>query len=87
MKYALCQSCGMPLVDAIKGTNRDKSTNNEYCMHCFQNGEFTDHHLTMHKLEVKILEMAEVHNDLTLEEARQVIKILPTLKRWQMSNL
>lgn len=85
MKPVLCQSCGFPLLEENKGTNRDTSKNDDYCIRCFQNGEFLDHTLTMHQLEMKLMEMAEVHNEISLEEAQQIIKILPNLKRWQMS--
>ena len=85
MKHLTCQSCGLPFTAELRGTNRDKSTNEDYCIHCFEKGEFVDHSLTMHKLEVKLVEMAEKHNEITLEEAQVVIRELPYLKRWHMS--
>ncbi len=85
MEHLTCQSCGLPFTKEIMGTNRDKTKNDEYCINCFDKGEFVDHSLTMHKLEVKLIEMAEVHNEITLEEAQAVIKELPFLKRWHMS--
>ena len=85
MKHLICQSCGLPFSGKFMGTNRDKSKNDEYCLSCFDNGEYVDHSLTMHSLEVKLVEMAEVHNEITLEEAQSIIKNLPYLKRWHMS--
>ncbi len=36
-----CQSCGMPLNnEALLGTNKDHSKNEEYYMYCYENGEF-----------------------------------------------
>ena len=69
------------------GTNRDNTLNEDYCFNCYQNGEFTNHHLTLHSLEIQLLEMAKVHNEITLEEAQQIIRVLPDLKRWRMNNI
>lgn len=85
MEPLICQSCGLAFTKETMGTNRDETKNNEYCANCFSDGEFVDHSLTLHKLEVKLVEMAEVHNEITLEEAQSVIRELPYLKRWHMS--
>lgn len=85
MEPLICQSCGLPFTKKTMGTNRDGTKNDEYCINCFENGEFVDHSLSLHKQEVKLIEMAKVHNEITLEEAQAVIKELPYLKRWHMS--
>ncbi len=85
MEHLTCQSCGLPFTKELRGINRDKTKNNEYCINCFDNGGFVDHSLTMHKLEVKLVEMAKVHNEITLEEAQAVIRELPYLKRWHLN--
>ncbi len=85
MEHLTCQSCGLPFTKESMGVNRNETKNEEYCIGCFDKGEFTDHSLTMHKLEVKLVEMAEVHNEITLEEAQIVIRELPYLRRWHMS--
>jgi hypothetical protein len=37
----ICQSCNMPMVtDDLRGTNADESLSNDYCVHCFKDGEF-----------------------------------------------
>ena len=37
-----CQSCAMPLYnDEVLGTNADGSKNEDYCIYCFKDGEFT----------------------------------------------
>lgn len=82
-----CQSCGLPFAKEMRGTNRDKSFNNDYCIRCFKDGEFINHHLTQHQLEIQLLEMAEEHNEISLEEAQQIIRKLPDLKRWRMNNI
>ena len=87
MKPLICQSCGFPFSAEIRGTNRDGTKNSDYCINCFKNGEFTDHHLTLQELERRLLEMAKEHNEISLEEAQQIIRTLPNLKRWKMTHL
>lgn len=41
-KVTQCQSCGMPLDKKTpNGTNQDGSLSEKYCIHCYQNGEWT----------------------------------------------
>lgn len=87
MKPEICQSCGQPMLATYYGTNRDKTRNKDYCTSCFAKGEFTNPSLTLHQLEIMLLERAEIHNEISLEEAQQLIRILPTLKRWRMASL
>ena len=87
MKALICQSCGFPFSKKSSGTRRDHSLSTDYCIDCFKNGEFTDHHLTLHDMERRLLEMARMHNELSLEEANEIIRILPDLKRWRMTNI
>ncbi|WP_034888227.1 zinc ribbon domain-containing protein [Gillisia sp. Hel_I_29] len=84
MEHPLCQSCGFVLLEENKGTNRDQSINGEYCIHCFQNGEITDSSLSIHTMEVRLNDMAKIHNELSMEEAQHIIHLLPSLKRWKM---
>ncbi|CAM4249054.1 zinc ribbon domain-containing protein [Gillisia hiemivivida] len=87
MEALICQSCGLPFSRKFMGTNRDETKNEEYCSNCFDNGKFIDPSLTLHKLEVKFIEMAEVHDEITLEAAQAAIKELPYLKRWFMRTM
>jgi hypothetical protein len=87
MKPDLCQSCGFPIFEENKGTNRDNSKNDDYCTNCYQNREFLDHSLSLHGMQVKLMEMAAFHNEITLGEVEQIIMNLPRLKRWQMSSI
>lgn len=86
MKPDTCQCCGLPFTIENRGTNRDQSFNKDYCKQCYEDGEFTDPSLTLHDLEIKLLEMAELHNEISLEEAEMSIRKLPTLKRWRMNQ-
>lgn len=85
----LCQSCGMFLQqDSDKGTERDGSKSEEYCVFCFQQGAFT-HDITMEELVEHNLQTLDEWNksaglQLTEQEARlQLMEFLPTLKRWR----
>jgi hypothetical protein len=48
MENLICQSCGMPMESKeIHGTNNDGSNNEEYCIYCYQKGNFTSPNVTM----------------------------------------
>lgn len=88
MNTKFCQSCGMPLNTATDhGTNSDKSTNEEYCTYCYQNGIFTKD-LTMDEMIEQCLQFIDEFNKdadktYTREEAKVKMKeYFPTLKRW-----
>lgn len=87
MKPLICQSCGFSFLPEFRGTNRDQSKNNLYCQDCFENGEFTDPHLTLHELERTLFEKAREHNEISLEEACEIVKTLPDLQRWKMTHI
>lgn len=87
MKPLICQSCGFPFSEERSGTNRDLSRNQNYCLSCYESGDFTDKHLSLHEMQRRLLEMASEHNEISLEEAREIIKILPDLKRWKMTHI
>ena len=82
MKPLLCQSCGFPIFEENKGSNRDNSKNDDYCTNCYQNGVFLDHALSLRGLQIKLMKMAAFHNEITLGEVEQISMNLPRLKRW-----
>ena len=65
------------------GTNNNGSKNNEYCIFCFKEGQFTDKGITMEqKIERNI--MIAIDMGPPEEKARQMAEnIIPKLKRWQ----
>ena len=83
----VCQCCGFRFSEKIRGTNRDHSKNNDYCLLCFRDGEFTDNRITIQGMEKRLLNMAKRNDEISLEEACQIISILPDLKRWKMSRI
>ena len=48
-----CNSCGRPIVKEDYGTNKDGSPNDEYCIDCFQNGEFTEPDITLNEMIIR----------------------------------
>ena len=89
MKY--CQSCAMPMgSDETKGTNADKSLNEDYCCYCFVDGKFTQN-LTMDEMIEHCAQFVNEFNKdsdhrYTKEEAIIDMKQhFPSLKRWSKS--
>lgn len=89
MEQKFCQSCGMPLTKTEEfGTNNDGSLNQDYCVYCFKDGNFTAQ-LTMDEMIVLCAEYVEDFNKdsgkkMTKEQAiEQMKQYFPTLKRWQ----
>ena len=78
-----CQSCGMPLVTDKEyfGKNKDGSINEDYCEHCFPNGEFNNPDETVEEMIESCIPFLE---NMSREDARDMLKeFLPTLKRWR----
>lgn len=89
MEMQFCQSCGMPLDNPeILGTNSDGSKNEEYCVYCFKDGEFTNN-FTMDQMIDFCVQFTDEFNKnsekkVTQEEAKAMMKeFFPTLKRWK----
>jgi radical SAM superfamily enzyme len=85
----ICQSCGMPLEDdELKGTNKDGSISDDYCVYCFVNGAFT-REMTMEEMIQSNIEHLDEWEEstgiqMTKEEAvLELREFLPTLKRWK----
>lgn len=85
----ICQSCAMPLMKPEEvATNSDGSKNEDYCIHCYKDGEFTSD-VTMEEMVETNLKYLDEWNkaeqtSFTEEEARNhLLKIFPELKRWK----
>ena len=84
-----CQSCGMTLDDQpCRGSNVDGSVSDDYCIYCFQNGEFTDNFTVEEMIECNLEYLTDwiesAGDDMTVEIARMHLEnFLPKLKRWQ----
>ncbi|GAA2902793.1 zinc ribbon domain-containing protein [Enterococcus pseudoavium] len=83
-----CQSCGMPLdKQEVVGTNADQSKNEDYCIYCFKDGEFTQDVTMDEMIEISRKHMSEIFaNDSSYNEQKAVAKMqsfFPKLKRWR----
>lgn len=83
MVSRVCQSCGVPVSEENCGTNADASPNEEYCLDCLKNGHFKDRSLTLTELKSRIRERAEKKQEISSQQAKRMMAILPTLKRWK----
>lgn len=79
-----CNSCGRPMGKKDYGTNKDGSSNMDYCIDCFKDGEFTEPDITLNEMIVrKSKEMMAKNPNLRETEATGITTgFLPGLKRW-----
>ena len=87
MAKQMCQSCGQPLKDEIKGTQADGSPSQLYCNFCYENGAFKDPNITLAQMQVICVEaMQKMHFPKFV--AKYIAKSqVPKLKRWQKQAL
>ena len=89
MDMKICQSCAMPLTDALLGTNADGSKSQDYCLYCYKDGCFTGN-FTMEEMVKFCAQFVDEYNKntgnvLSQEEYKDVLRqIYPNLKRWQL---
>ena len=73
----------MPLTDELFATNADGSKNEDYCMYCFKDGEFTSDMSMEEMMNFCTAKMVEVHPEIDVEEASKMMnEVFPQLKRW-----
>ena len=79
----MCQSCSMPLMkEDDRGTNKDGSISDDYCMNCFVNGKFVGYQ-TVEEAIADSVNYAG-HAGMTREEMLEYAKTnYPNLKRWK----
>ena len=79
-----CQSCAMPMADdELYGTNADGTKNEDYCIYCFKDGEFTSDMTMDEMMKFCIDKMCEVHPEFNKDEASAMMEeVFPKLKRW-----
>lgn len=87
-----CQSCGMLLIkNGDKGTESDGRKSEEYCVFCYQHGQFTQDISIEELIERNLQDLDSWNREnglhLTEQEARaELQKFLPTLKRWRTKD-
>ena len=85
----ICQSCGMPMNDdSMFGTNQDRTKNHDYCIYCYQDGNFVQDFTMEQMIEHCAQFVNEVNkglpNPMTKEEYIGQMKMyFPHLKRWR----
>ena len=85
MKTNICQSCSMPLSTPEEyGTNQDGSSSQEYCIHCLQNGAFTQN-ITLDEAIAQCVRFADMAGATKEEALAYAQETFPTLKRWRQS--
>jgi methionyl-tRNA synthetase len=87
MDKLFCQSCGMPLEnDDVIGTNKDYSKNNDYCIYCYKNGNFTENVSMDEMIEISLRHMKELFKDNPDFDEKAALdnmkSFFPKLKRW-----
>ena len=87
MKEQHCQSCYMPMNKPEDfGKEADGSPSSDYCVHCYQEGDFTWKPTFEEYVESNIRfwrEDGESENAEDDAKARaRIMEVFPTLKRW-----
>ena len=78
-----CQSCSMPMMKPEDfGTNGDGTRNDQFCLHCFEGGRFTDFDITLEGMIEKCIGLMKAMH-LPEAEIEQTRAFIPLLKRWK----
>ena len=80
-----CQSCGMPMTKPDDfGTGADGFKVNDYCLHCYQRGQFMNPRMTMQEMIDFCTDIMAKQRIMPEPQARKLLQeMLPTLKRWR----
>ncbi|MDL2246934.1 zinc ribbon domain-containing protein [Methanobrevibacter sp. OttesenSCG-928-K11] len=86
MNMEFCQSCAMPMTEEFYGTNSDESKNKDYCMYCYDKGEFTADITMEEMIEFCVPKMVE-NSEFNEKQAREMMnEMFPKLKRWKNND-
>lgn len=87
MNQMICQSCGMPMEQENQfGTNKENKLVQEYCIHCYKDGAFTNPDITLAEM-IDICVPFMVQDGMEESAARTMMQqFLPNLKRWSATN-
>lgn len=85
MDKKTCQSCGMPMdTQELFATEENGSKNEEYCIYCYENGQFKQPDITMEGMIDVCVPFMKEHG-MSEEQARTILnQQLPSLKRWKI---
>ena len=83
METKICQSCSMPLLkEEDFGTTKSGGKSDDYCVHCLQDGEFTQD-ITVEQAIAQCVEYADMVGVTKEEALAYATSLFPTLKRWK----
>jgi putative zinc ribbon protein len=84
-KGPFCQSCSMPLGKPEDfGTDQAGYRVNDFCRHCFANGEFTEPEISMTAMLDRCVAIMNQQGIMPAAQARALLaEVLPRLKRWR----
>jgi hypothetical protein len=87
MNQVFCQSCGMPMKESsVFGTELTGEKNKEFCLYCYENGEFKQPNMTMEEM-IQFCIPFMVEEGMKEDEALTILqKSMPYLKRWRKSE-
>lgn len=89
MEEKLCQCCGMPMgkENELCGKHADRTQNDEYCMYCYENGQFTFDGTMEEMIDICVPHVLSVQEHSKEEDIRnEMLQFFPTLKRWKQSK-
>lgn len=76
----------MPLSSSeLLGTEKDGSRKKYYCKYCYQNGQFTEPHLTLEEMKTNVQSRMEAMK-IDADVIDLTVSSLPNLKRWRKAE-
>lgn len=70
----------------LKGTEKDGTLSNEYCVYCYQHGAFTKPGMTLNEMK-EVVKTQMQKRDIDPILIQLSLKNLPHLKRWKLKDL
>ena len=73
----------MPMTEELYGSNKDGSKNEDYCIYCYENGEFTAD-ISMEEMIDFCVPKTVENTDMDEKTVRKMLnETFPQLKRWK----
>ena len=83
MEEKHCQSCNMPMSSPEDfGKEADGNQSPDYCVHCYQNGDFVWKPTFEEFVDGNVQFWREEGETDDTASRERIMKVLPTLKRW-----
>jgi hypothetical protein len=83
---SICQSCGLPIEDDRFGTNPDGTLSEDYCINCYEEGEFNEPTIQMEDMIERSARKMSDTGEISEDDAKKKLeKLFPKLKRWNES--